>query len=447
MRRPRLSGLRARLLLGTLLCSLVTVSALVAAFNLVLDARLHGAVNNLLRDRAAGQLRTLSVVDGRLNVPETPDQGALDTQTWVFAGSRALEQPATSSENLHAALALAGSGQRFLTVDGTHTRFYSVPIVQESHRLGTLVAATSLGSYENSAQTELLGSIILGAITVLGVGALSVWVINRALAPVARMTTAAADWTEHDLSRRFLAGDPHDELSELAATFDKLLDRLSQSLSRERRFTAEISHELRTPLAKILVEVELASADGDVPERYRRVLESIGSSARSLGGVLDALLATARAHSVSAPRSCDARAVAEHAAQSVRSVAAERGVSVEVQRSGLSARVAAETDLLERALTPIIENAIRFARRRVDITIRADTTHVIFEVKDDGPGVDPTLRERIFEPGVSHGGNGAASGAGLGLPLARRLVHAAEGEIDCVPTDQGAIFALRLPTG
>jgi signal transduction histidine kinase len=163
--------------------------------------------------------------------------------------------------------------------------------------------------------------------------------------------------------------------------------------------------------------------------------------------VLDALLATARAHSVSAPRSCDARAVAEHAAQSVHSVAAERGVSVEVQRSGLSARVAAETDLLERALTPIIENAIRFARRRVDIAIRVDTTHVIFEVKDDGPGVDPTLRERIFEPGVSQGGNGAASGAGLGLPLARRLVHAAEGEIDCVPTDQGAIFALRLPAG
>ena len=116
-----------------------------------------------------------------------------------------------------------------------------------------------MSPFQSSAQTALIGSLVLGVLTVLGIAAASAWVTRRALAPVARMTAAAADWTEHDLSRRFFAGDPHDELTELAATFDRLLDRLSQSLRCEQRFTAEISHELRTPLAKILAEAELAA--------------------------------------------------------------------------------------------------------------------------------------------------------------------------------------------
>ncbi len=63
-------------------------------------------------------------------------------------------------------------------------------------------------------------------------------------------------------------------------------------------------------------------------------------------------------------------------------------------------------DLVERALMPIIENATRFARDHVDISIRTDVDQVVFEVHDDGPGVEPTIREQIFEPGVSKGGNG-----------------------------------------
>src|ERR1700687_3795777 len=93
MKRRWLSGLRARLVLSTLVGSLVAVSVLVGAFNLVLNEKLRGDVDNLLRDRAAAQLRTVAVVDGRLRVSEAPDKAAPDTQTWIFVGSRALEQP------------------------------------------------------------------------------------------------------------------------------------------------------------------------------------------------------------------------------------------------------------------------------------------------------------------------------------------------------------------
>ena len=69
-----------------------------------------------------------------------------------------------------------------------------MPIVQSSRRLGTLVVGASLNPYESSARTALVGSLILGLLTVLGIAAISAWVIGRALAPVARMTAAAADW-------------------------------------------------------------------------------------------------------------------------------------------------------------------------------------------------------------------------------------------------------------
>jgi two-component system, OmpR family, sensor kinase len=476
MSRLRPTGLRARLLLGTLGVALVAVSALVLAFNLILDVRLRDDADSLLRERAAAQLRTLSVLDGRLRVPETLDRGAADTQTWIFSGGTTLEQPAGAAPaSGRAALTLIGGASRSLTVQATHTQLYAVPVVQGSRHLGTLVVGASLRPYDSSAHAALLGSLVLGLLMVLGVAVLATWVIGRALAPVARMTAAAADWGEHDLSRRFLAGEPHDELSELAATFDRLLDRLAQSLEREQRFTAEISHELRTPLAKILAEAELAGAREGLSAHDRRALQSIRASAENLSSALDALLASARAHGNGRSSAAEARAATEravkHVAQQTRNRANEPEIAVHVQSAAGGAGVAAEPELIERALMPLLENAARFARQRVDVSIAIAANRVIFTVHDDGPGVDPAIRERIFEPGVTHSppapqpsnARGSlipinsqfdpihlnGSGAGLGLPLARRLAHAAGGEIDCLPMDEGegATFVLRLPRG
>src|SRR5207244_1729862 len=73
------------------------------------------------------------------------------------------------------------------------------------------------------------------------------WLLAASLRPVVRMTRQAADWSEHDLDHRFALGTPHDELTELAATLDGLLDRLAASLRHQRRFSAELPHELRAP--------------------------------------------------------------------------------------------------------------------------------------------------------------------------------------------------------
>ena len=111
------------------------------------------------------------------------------------------------------------------------------------------------------------------------------------------MTAEAATWSESDLDHRFNVGEPHDELTRLASTFDHMLDRLATSLRREQRFSAELSHELRTPLAAISAEAELALARKRQGDEYRAALDVISSRAKQLERTLEALLAAARAES------------------------------------------------------------------------------------------------------------------------------------------------------
>jgi signal transduction histidine kinase len=440
-------SLRSRLIASAVAGAAITLATLIAAFNLVLDARLRTDGDTVLRERAATVLRGLGTVDGRLSVIEAPDQGAIDAQTWIFAGERTLEQPAgVDSRNQQAARELTRMESGFRTVDATDTRLQTVPVRQAARRLGTVVVGASLAPYESTASSALLGSVILGLLTLAAIAALSRWLISRALRPVAQMTAEAADWGEHDLSRRFFAGEPHDELSTLASVFDGLLSRLAQSLRREQRLTAEVSHELRTPLAKILAEAELATSRDRSSQQYRASLQLITRHARDLQRVLETLLASARAAVSGRTAASDARESAERAAAPLGETLAAQGKSIELV-CAQPVRVAVEADVVERILSPLLENATRFARHHITLDIRAVDGEVVLEIRDDGPGVNPTDRERIFDPGFrsTKPHTDTHIGAGLGLPLVRRLARATGGEVEARASSDGGSFAVRLP--
>jgi signal transduction histidine kinase len=449
MKLRRIS-LRTRLTAGAVAGATITLATLITAFNLVLDARLRTDGDNVLRERAATVLRGLGTVDGRLSVIEAPDQGAIDAQTWIFAGQRTLEQPAGADpRNQQAARSLAARRSGFRTVEATDTRLLAAPARQAGRPLGTVVVGASLAPYESTASSALLGSVVLGLLTLVAIATLSRWLISRALRPVAQMTAEAADWGEHDdLSRRFYASEPYDELSALASVFDGLHARLAQSLRREQRLTAEVSHELRTPLAKILGEAEMSTGRDRSSRQYRASLELIRRHAQDLQRVLETLLASARAAVPGRTTAGDARESARRAVAPLCDNLAARGKSIELVCSR-PVRVAVETDVVERILSPLLENAIRFARHRIMLDIRAADGEVVFEIRDDGPGVDPRDRERIFDAGFRGAEPHAEThvGAGLGLPLARRLARAAGGEVEASASNDGGSFVVRLPTG
>lgn len=448
--RLRRFGLRGRLLLSVVAAIAVVLAALVLAFNVVLGNRLNGEATGVLRARASAEVTSLRITAGHIALGETPDDRNPDVQVWVFEGKRALEQP-RSSANDRAAAALATRAHVIRDIPATDTRLYALPVAHLDHRLGTVVAGISLAPYEQTRRTALIASALLAAAVLLVVALAAAWLIDRALRPVANMTRQAADWSEHDLDRRFALGPAHDELTRLASTLDGLLERLSASLRHEQRLSAEISHELRTPLANILAEAQYGLRHGQVTEESRATLEQIVQSARQLGRTLDMLMAAARAQLDARQATSDASACAESALAAIgRDTSGRLKVEVRVQDQGV--RVAVEPELVARILAPLVDNAARHARHSVAVAVERDGEMMRFVVEDDGPGVAEEAREAIFEPGHRVGGAAAmvtapvSPGAGLGLALCRRLARTAGGDVQAVRSEAGARFVVRLPT-
>src|SRR5205085_11159022 len=187
--------------------------------------------------------------------------------------------------------------------------------------------------------------------------------------PVGRMTAQAARWSDVDVGRRFHLGPPRDELTQLAATLDGLLDRLATSLRHEQRFSAELSHELRTPLANVIAEAQFGLRHASTAEEYRAGYEQVLASAQQMRRTLDTLVAAARVESQPARGTGDAIAAARAAADGCMALAAERGVEVEVAPPPAPVRVGVDADVAERVLAPLIENGCRYGGHRVDVTI------------------------------------------------------------------------------
>src|SRR3954454_22328247 len=156
-----------------------------------------------------------------------------------------------------------------------------------------VVVGVSMDPYRH---TERLGAgftLILDAFVLIA-GALGARrAVGAALRRVAEMTERAAEWSEHDLHRRFALGPARDELTALAATLDGLLGRIDAALRHEQRFSAEMAHELRTPLAGVRAEAELALHAGRSDAELRAALETVLAGTDRMAAVIDTLLAAA----------------------------------------------------------------------------------------------------------------------------------------------------------
>jgi signal transduction histidine kinase len=443
-------GLGGRLTLALALGALVTVTILTIGFNLALRSSLDHDADNVLRARAAAALETVAVRRGEVRLRDGADGGAPEAEVWVYSGDRALERPAAPSPVDALADSLAAGGLGFAQDEPTDTRVYAESISDGGHRVGTVVAGLSLDPYEETAAHALVASLVFAAVVFCGMTLGGRWAVSHALRPVAEVTRAAAGWSENDIEHRFDLGEPRDELTRLAATFNQILDRLAASLRREQRFSAEISHELRTPLAAILANSELALQRERRPSEYRESLAAIAARARQLQRTLETLLSAARAESASERGSADAGDVIELALAAHREEAGSRGLEMRVRQSASELRVGVAAHTGERVLAPLVQNACRYGHSFVGIEVSREAGVVRFTVSDDGPGLEGSESERIFEPGVRGSAANAApdgNGAGLGLPLARRLARAVGGDVEADPAPGGGRFVARIPLG
>ncbi len=442
-------GVRSRLLLAVVGVVALAIVVLVGSFNYILAGRLAASATAAARARAEAELGALHVRHGRIVPAEAPDAGIVGSQVWILGSDgNTLEAP-RGGEALQRAVALLVRGHgRTVQVDGLDARLYAVPVVASTRRLGTVVAAVSTKPYTATQRTALTGSIILAISLLAAITLAARWILRAALAPVTEMTASVAAWSERDLDRRFALGTPNDELTALAGTLDSLLDRLAASLRHEQRFAAELSHELRTPLARISGEAELALDRERGADEYRQAFHSVYRDAEQMTRTVDALVAAARQESGLARSTSDARVAVTRASEAARPLADASSVEISVAVPPAPVRIPLDSELVERILQPLLENACRYGRTRVQLTLERHAERALISVSDDGPGIGSGEHEAIFDPGVrGRAAEGRRDGSGLGLALALRVARSAGGHLSAEPSDSGGRFLLELPLG
>lgn len=269
---------------------------------------------------------------------------------------------------------------------------------------------------------------------------------NRTMRPVDEIRRELDEITATDLERRVPVPSRRDEVGLLAESVNATLDRLEEAVARQRAFVTDVGHELRSPLTALRMEVELALAapeDADVAETLRAVMENT----ERLAAVVDDLLALAR---LEADRNFEREAVDLTELADAEVLRRPRRTQVTVLSEG-SVTVPGSRSELARLLTNLLDNADRHASAEVTMILRTEApATAVVEVIDDGPGIAPEDRERVFErfTRLAEGRHRDAGGTGLGLAISRDIAIAHGGSL--VLTDRadgrpGARFVLRLP--
>ncbi|HXF73295.1 MAG TPA: ATP-binding protein [Actinomycetota bacterium] len=304
-------------------------------------------------------------------------------------------------------------------------------------------------SYEtvSEARRAVTGALgLLMPLLVLVVGAVTWRVVGRALAPVEAIREEVDAISGSELHRRVPVPPGDDELSRLARTMNRMLERLQAARARERRFVSDASHELRSPVASIRQHAEVALAHPEATDvadlagvvleedlRLQRMVEDLLLLARIDEGTLKV---------ASEPVDLDDLVLEE--ASRLRS-----STGLRIQTRGVSAgRVLGDRDRLERLLRNLTENAVRHARTTVALSLREEDDAVVMDVDDDGEGIPEVDRERVFERFVrlQEARDRDSGGSGLGLAIVREIaaLHGGRVSVEDGPLG-GARFEVRLP--
>ena len=344
------------------------------------------------------------------------------------------------------------------------TGFHSVPL-QDGRPARTFQQALTLGgsdltlrvfrdeSAHRATLRRILAGLALGMpVAVLLAGLAGHAMAGRALRPVAEMAAAARRITSDSLASRLPNPNPHDELGQLAGVFNETLQRLESSFDALKRFTSDASHELRTPLTALRSVGEVALREDRSPDELRETIGSMLEEAQRLNDLADTLLLLARAESGRLPLDSEQLAVDDlvrDACERLEVLAAEKNQCFEIA-AGTGATLRADRVLLRQALTNLLHNAIRHGPpdSRIGVATRRRGDEILIEITDQGPGIAPEHREKIFERfyRIDKARSRADGGTGLGLAIAKLFVeqHGGRIELEC-PAEGGCCFRIVLP--
>lgn len=291
-------------------------------------------------------------------------------------------------------------------------------------------------------------SVLLLPVIVLASGFGAYRMVRRAFRPIDRIVKAASEISEgRDLSKRIDLPPGRDEISQLAAAFDQMFERLEQAFEAESRFTSDASHELRTPTAVILAQCREAGKHAQTIQDYAEAIAVIERQADRISNLIGQLLQMTRLEqgTVSICREeADLCELAEVVCEEQRTVHPERSIETWLE-PGVCTYF--DVTLITRVLQNLLANACQYGGPRIMVEVRRARDSVELSVFDNGKGIAPEEQQKIWKRFYRvQTARSAGEGTGLGLPMVAQIVqlHGGTVELDS-RAGWGTKFTVRLP--
>ncbi|MGF6331625.1 two-component system heavy metal sensor histidine kinase CusS [Pseudomonas sp. BS3782 TE3695] len=289
-------------------------------------------------------------------------------------------------------------------------------------------------------------------LSALATALLGAWAARRGLRPLRRMSAVASGVSAQSLNARLPEADMPPELEELAYSFNAMLGRLDDSFQRLSAFSADIAHELRTPLSNLLTHTQVTLTRPRPIEDYREALHSNLEELQWMAQLVNDMLYLAKAdHGLLMPKR-EALELAEEADVLLEFFAPlAEDAQVKLSREG-SARMQGDRSMLRRALSNLLDNALRFTPGggEVRVKIIEQPTGLSLTVENSGEMISEDLLPRLFDrfyradPARREG---SSEHAGLGLAITQSIIRAHGGQIRCESDKEWTRFVMELPKG
>lgn len=338
---------------------------------------------------------------------------------------------------------------------GSHDlRLLTYPFPEGGRTTHLIQVAESLASLHHTLADFRLLLLTFSPLALLALSFGGWFLASRAVAPVTQIIQAVQRIGSKNLNERLPVGTTHDEIAQLAETFNSMLGRLEVSFRKVRQFSADASHELRTPLTILKGETEVALRWARTPEEFHKILESNLEEIDRMGRMIEALLTLAK--SDAGEMSLDWRPFSlsdmlQQLYLQTKALGEAKGVGV-VLTPEVSEEICLVGDelRLRQVLLNLIANGIKYtaAGGQVEIGLAVEGEDALVKVRDTGIGIPPEHLPLIFDRfyRIDRARNREDGGSGLGLAIAKWIVNAHEGTISVDSrAGQGSTFTVRLP--
>lgn len=287
------------------------------------------------------------------------------------------------------------------------------------------------------------------------------FISRRALTPLHDLSTKIGKIQAQNLSESLEIPDSNDEISQLTASFNKMLSRLDDAFTAQKQFSASAAHELRTPLAVMQTNLEVfARKKTPSTEEYQEIFSLIQEQTGRLSHLAEILLDMTGIQTVERSETISLAELTEEVFCDLASVAEQKQIEL-IQRDG-DCTVTGSYLLLYRAVYNLVENAIKYNHPSGKVTVTLHPGKVILdassqphpadcafiEISDTGIGISPEYQEKIFAPffRVDKSRSRAMGGAGLGLALVTEIARQHGGQVKVLESNEkGSTIALMLP--